>query len=234
MDEYCRQMKTMADTLRTLGSPITDECLVLNLLRGLSPRFDRVTPILTRLKPFPTFVEAKDDLLLKELRLSATATAAPATTLYSAPRAPPSASGGDPLRRTPASRRLDPFGSLLAPGGSQSWSRPWSQEWPRQPGPFPGWLPVAILLQPVDWHHSDVARAVRGHLGPSPRRPSAGFPCHSSSGGALGTSPASAGAPSPPRASGSTRVGTLDHWVGHAVSRQLLLHNDAGPTHLHL
>jgi hypothetical protein len=71
VDEYCRQMKTMADTLRTLGAPITDECLVLNLLRSLSPRFDRVTPILTRMKPFPTFAETKNDLLLEELRLSA-------------------------------------------------------------------------------------------------------------------------------------------------------------------
>ena len=87
-------MKTMTDTLRTLGAPITDECLVLNVLRGLSPRFDRVTPILTRMKPFPTFAETKDDLLLEELRLSATTTVAPATTLYSAPRAPPSASRG--------------------------------------------------------------------------------------------------------------------------------------------
>ena len=76
VEEYCRQMKTMADTLRTLGPPITDESLVLNLLRGLSPRFDRVTLILTRMKLFPTFAEVKNDLLLEELRLSATTTAA--------------------------------------------------------------------------------------------------------------------------------------------------------------
>jgi hypothetical protein len=67
---------------------------VLNLLRDLSPRFDRVTPILTRMKLFPTFAEAKNDLLLEELRLSATVTIAPATALYSAPRAAPSDSGG--------------------------------------------------------------------------------------------------------------------------------------------
>jgi hypothetical protein len=121
VDEYCRQMKTMADTLRTLGAPITDECLVLNLLRGLSPRFDRVTPILTRMKPFPTFVETKNDLLLEELRLSATATGAPTTTLYSAPRAAPSASGGAPLHRTSDPRPLELFDSLLAPGGSRLW-----------------------------------------------------------------------------------------------------------------
>jgi hypothetical protein len=94
VDEYYRQMKTMADTLRTLGAPMTDESLVLNLLCGLSPRFDRVAPILTRMKPFPTFAEAKNDLLLEELRLSAAATTAPATALYSAPRAAPSDSGG--------------------------------------------------------------------------------------------------------------------------------------------
>jgi hypothetical protein len=108
-DEYCRQMKTMADTLRTLGAPITDESLVLNLLRGLSPRFDRVTPILTRMKSFPTFAEVKNDLLLEELRLSATTTSAPATTLYSSPRAAPSNSGGVPLHRTSAP---PPSGSL--------------------------------------------------------------------------------------------------------------------------
>jgi hypothetical protein len=117
VDEYYRQMKTMADTICTLGPPITDKCLVLNLLRGLSPRFDRVTPILTRMKPFPTFAETKNDLLLEELCLSATATATLATTLYSAPRAPPSAFRGDPLHRTPVPRRLELFGRLLAPGG---------------------------------------------------------------------------------------------------------------------
>jgi hypothetical protein len=93
VDEYCRQMKTMADTLRTLGAPMTDESHVLNLLRGLSPRFDRVAPILTRMKPCPTFAEAKNDLLLEELRLSAVATAAPATALYRLQR-----TSGCPLR----------------------------------------------------------------------------------------------------------------------------------------
>jgi hypothetical protein len=58
---------------------------VLNLLCGLSPRFDRVTPILTCMKPFPTFTEAKNNLLLEELRLSTTAITAPAMALYSAP-----------------------------------------------------------------------------------------------------------------------------------------------------
>jgi hypothetical protein len=105
-------MKTMADTLRTLGAPITDECLVLNLLRGLSPRFDRVTPILTRMKPFPTFAETKNDLLLEELRLSATATAAPATTLLRLHPLPPEGGSSSPHFGPP------PPGALRQPTGS--------------------------------------------------------------------------------------------------------------------
>jgi hypothetical protein len=234
MDEYCRQMKTMADTLRTLGAPITNECLVLNLLRGLSPRFDRVTPILTRMKPFPTFAETKNDLLLEELRL-VTATAAPATALYNASRAPPLPPGGSssPHFGPP------PPGALRQPTGSGGVA-----------------VVVAAVVARVDAVARRAAEAIHrvapsGHpsttrgLAPSrcgPGRPqaprplapppSAGFFCRSTSSGALGTFPASAGAPSPPRASSPTRMGALDQWVGHAVSRQLLLHNDTGPTHL--
>jgi hypothetical protein len=181
-------------------------------------------PIITRMKPFPTFAETKDDLLLEELRLSATATAAPATTLYSAPQAPPLPPGGIL------------FTALRSPAVWSSSAAYWLRG-------------VAVVVARVDVVAGAIHRvAPSGHpstthgLAPSrcgtgrpraprplARRPLAGFLCRSTSGGALGTSPASAGAPSPPRASGPTRVGTLDQWVGHAVSRQLLLHNDAGP-----
>jgi hypothetical protein len=117
VDGYWRQMKTMVDTLRTLEAPITDESLVLILLRELSPRFDRVTPILTRMKPFPTFAEAKNDLLLEELRLFATTTAAPATALYSAPRATPLTRGGSPS--PPFDPTSPPSGALRQPTGSR-------------------------------------------------------------------------------------------------------------------
>jgi hypothetical protein len=125
-------MKTMADTLRTLGAPITDECLVLNLLRGLRPRFDRVMPILTRMKPFPTFAETKDDLLLEELRLSATAIAAPTTALYSAPRG----GGGGRGRGCKSGRG----GWGHSPGGSQwpSFYNPWTGTIQMWPGPSAG------------------------------------------------------------------------------------------------
>jgi hypothetical protein len=192
VDEYCRQMKTMADTLRTLGAPITDESLVLNLLRGLSPRFDHVMPILIRMKPFPTFAEVKNDLLLEELRLSATPLPPRRSTTHLG--LPPLTPGGFLFTALRPHRPLELLASLLAPKGS----RPRPQEWSRRPVGRPKQLSrclsVALPLQPVDWHHPRVGRAIRGCCGPS--------------------------------------LSWTNGW--DAVSRQLLFHDEAGPTHLGL
>jgi hypothetical protein len=68
-------------------------------------------------QPLRPLYQTKNDLLLEELRLSATATGAPATALYSAPRATPSASWGGSSSPHFAPRPLELFDSLLAPGG---------------------------------------------------------------------------------------------------------------------
>jgi hypothetical protein len=82
--EYCRRMKTVADSLCDLGSPVTDETLVLNLLRGLSPRYAHLRAILTRITPFPSFARVRDDLLLEELTTAAATTTHAVTALYNA------------------------------------------------------------------------------------------------------------------------------------------------------
>jgi hypothetical protein len=40
ISEYCRRMKGMIDSLRDLGGLVVDHTLVLNLLCGLSPRYN--------------------------------------------------------------------------------------------------------------------------------------------------------------------------------------------------
>jgi hypothetical protein len=83
MDEYCHQMKGMADSLRDLGEPVADRTLVLNLLRGLSPRYGHLKALIKRTVPFPTFHDVRNELLLEELTMTYEATA-PALALYSA------------------------------------------------------------------------------------------------------------------------------------------------------
>jgi hypothetical protein len=95
--EYCRQMKGLADSLRDLGEPVVDRTLVLNLLRGLSPRYGHMKALIKRSVPFPTFHAVRNELLLEELTM---ANEAPthASVLYSAPTSGQPPSGGQATR----------------------------------------------------------------------------------------------------------------------------------------
>uniref|UniRef100_J3KVQ8 Retrotransposon Copia-like N-terminal domain-containing protein n=1 Tax=Oryza brachyantha TaxID=4533 RepID=J3KVQ8_ORYBR len=65
--DYCRRLKGLADSLRDLGEPITDRTLVLNLIRGLSPRFATQADLLPLQVSFPSFANARSALLLAEI-----------------------------------------------------------------------------------------------------------------------------------------------------------------------
>jgi hypothetical protein len=67
VSEYCRKFKNMADALANLGSPVNDRILVLNILRGLNPRFEHLGAIIRRYTPFPSFLKVRDNLILEEL-----------------------------------------------------------------------------------------------------------------------------------------------------------------------
>jgi hypothetical protein len=51
----------MADALADLGSPVDDRILVLNILRGLNPRFEHLGAIIRRYTSFPSFLKVRDD-----------------------------------------------------------------------------------------------------------------------------------------------------------------------------
>jgi uncharacterized membrane protein YgcG len=72
VSEYCRKMKTMEDSLGDLGCPVEDRILVLNVLRGLSDRYTHLRSLIMRQRPFPTFLQVRDDLAL-EITLGAQA-----------------------------------------------------------------------------------------------------------------------------------------------------------------
>ena len=67
VSEFCHQMKGMADSLGDLGWPVEDRILVLNVLRGLSDRYSYLRMWITRQRPFPTFLQVCDDLVMEEL-----------------------------------------------------------------------------------------------------------------------------------------------------------------------
>jgi hypothetical protein len=76
-------MKGLADSLRDLGEPVAARTLVLNLLRGLSPRYGHLKALIKRTVPFPTFHVVRNELLLEGLTMTIEAPT-PALALYSA------------------------------------------------------------------------------------------------------------------------------------------------------
>ncbi|XP_039793075.1 uncharacterized protein LOC120659079 [Panicum virgatum] len=78
--DYCRRMKKMADDLVVTGEIVTNRTLVLNVIRGLNERFTHIGTLLRRARPFPSFLEARDDLVLEEISLENQQTPAAALT----------------------------------------------------------------------------------------------------------------------------------------------------------
>jgi hypothetical protein len=98
----------MADSLADLGEPVQDRTLVLNVLRGLNERFQFMSQLVTRQRPFPSFTDVRADLRLVELNMAspsappsalvASSSTKPPVTVPSAPAPPRShqAVGGQP------------------------------------------------------------------------------------------------------------------------------------------
>lgn len=80
VSDYCQRMKTTADALRDVDHPVSEPQLVLNLLRSINRRFCNTADHISTTKPLP-FTYARDQLVLKELRLANEEKVAAATAL---------------------------------------------------------------------------------------------------------------------------------------------------------
>ena len=52
---YCHRLKALSDALSDVGTPVSDQTLVLNCLHGLNPCFSDITTIVTMQNPLPSF-----------------------------------------------------------------------------------------------------------------------------------------------------------------------------------
>ncbi|XP_012699926.1 uncharacterized protein LOC105913953 [Setaria italica] len=64
--DYCTKLKRLVDQLRDVGHPVSEPSQVLNLLRGLSPKYRHVKPVIKSKSPPHTFRSAMSYLLLEE------------------------------------------------------------------------------------------------------------------------------------------------------------------------
>lgn len=90
MLRYFARLKEYADQLADLGFPVDDKAQVMNMFRGLNPRYFYAIPILTMQVPFPSFLRCRAFLILEESRLNM-ASPAPTDMALHAGRAPAAA-----------------------------------------------------------------------------------------------------------------------------------------------
>jgi len=118
----------MADALHDLGCPVSDRVLVLNVLRGLSSTYDHLKTWITRQRPFPSFLQVRDDLALEEItRGLAPGSSSPTpTALVAAPPASSAAPATSLLGAAPAGQTGE-GGAWTSPAGGTEW---WWYWWP--------------------------------------------------------------------------------------------------------
>ncbi|XP_022032547.1 uncharacterized protein LOC110933643 [Helianthus annuus] len=68
MSAYCQALKVIFDQLTNLGSPITDEQLVLQLLSGLTEQYENTASVIQQMKPLPDFYDTRSRLCMAESR----------------------------------------------------------------------------------------------------------------------------------------------------------------------
>lgn len=69
IDEYLKKLKTIYDSLYSIGHPITEKDLVLQILEGLPANYENDVINLSSQEPLPSFVQTRIVLYLQELRL---------------------------------------------------------------------------------------------------------------------------------------------------------------------
>ncbi|KAK1684414.1 hypothetical protein QYE76_045262 [Lolium multiflorum] len=80
---YYQRLKVLADELRELGVPVTDQTLITTLLAGITDKFAHPRLVIRLLRPPPSFAEVRSMLKLEEGHESATATAPSPQMFYS-------------------------------------------------------------------------------------------------------------------------------------------------------
>ncbi|CAO2147581.1 unnamed protein product [Urochloa humidicola] len=154
--DYCGKIKHYADILRDVGSPLTDQELVITLLGGISDKLAHCAPTISAARPPMRFNDARSFLQQEEAWITDRANKVVSTALLAArsttstttgntattPSAPTSQNtGGDrPRKRKKQAARHgnnNNTGSSSSPasrgGNTASWVNPWTgvvQAWP--------------------------------------------------------------------------------------------------------
>ncbi|XP_062188959.1 uncharacterized protein LOC133892290 [Phragmites australis] len=93
--EYCQHMKIVANSLCDVGHTISESQLILNLLRSLNPHFPNTADDIANSPDLPSFVTARNMLVLKERRPAGSSTSSCSSGVCCSSTSFTAPSGGD-------------------------------------------------------------------------------------------------------------------------------------------
>ncbi|CAN6304092.1 unnamed protein product [Urochloa humidicola] len=118
MEAYTGRLKKLADKLHDVGHPVSESSQVLNLLRGLNPKYRYVKPVITSKSPPHTFRSARSYLLLEELNAENEAQMEAGATFYVGHRSDGSAGHGDTSNKKPRNKKRGKGGGATSSNGA--------------------------------------------------------------------------------------------------------------------
>lgn len=122
--EYCGKIKVLADTLRDVGSPLTNQDLVVNLLSGLNNKFAHCVSTISAAWPPMTFLQARSFLLQEEVWIANRAQKAATTALLAASRSAGASSNAPAVGSSMPASAPPATGATGSNGGTGGNGRP--------------------------------------------------------------------------------------------------------------
>ncbi|EOA32658.1 hypothetical protein CARUB_v10015956mg, partial [Capsella rubella] len=182
IQDYCQALKSLADLLSNLDSPVNDRNLVMYMLNGLNEKFDNIINVIKHQKPLPSFDDAKSMLQDEESRLKKAHKAIASHSAHaSSPAALVTTNTSDQTQQNQTSEnknyrpwRRNNHRNNKGRNNQQSTQPQQQQQRPQFPSwgppaywptPYPSWQPSPYTPwspYPTNFHN-------RGLLGPSPR-----------------------------------------------------------------
>jgi hypothetical protein len=172
---YCHKLKTLADSLADCDQPVKDRALVHQLIRGLNPKYQVLRQMLPAMPTFPTFMEARDQLIVAENTLASPTTTTQDTALTSTEA--PTDANNDTVTSRPRSdaERGQSFSSSRGRGrggsrgrgrgrGGRGTGRGNGSQWPQN---IPPWI-ASLLASAQAWRAPWTGATGPGVLGARP------------------------------------------------------------------
>lgn len=175
---YCLEQKTVADALADVNTPVSDDALVWNTIKGLNDHYKDIGNLAPLLTPFPTFLQFRNMLLLQELKPSNTSSSSPSA-FYTAPPAGGPRGSPAPSLQQPQQPHAGRSG-FGAPSGNGSGRNKGKKKnngghgapaFPSMQHPWTG----AIYMHPMMGHGGHTAGILGSRPAAPPPRPAHGY-----------------------------------------------------------